>query len=111
LVLNISYRLQTKYQINSSNSSPINKKYPIGNASQYSQFDEVDSTIAVNGDTAYVEYAPVGSSVTSGQAISIEYYNGSYIRFSPQITGPSNIGVIIRSSKEEDFKYLFRHNN
>ena len=93
---------QTVYQINGSDSrNRIQEHEIIGSAGLYSQFNEVPSNVAANGDTVVCVYAPSGATVSTGSTFSIiDYFNSAYIRFSPAITGANNIGVKIKFEKQ-----------
>jgi hypothetical protein len=93
---------QTVYQINGSDSrNRIQEHEIIGSAGSYSQFNNVPSNVAANGDTVVCVFAPSGASVTTGSTFSIvDYFNSGYIRFSPSITGVNNIGVILKFDKQ-----------
>lgn len=93
---------QTVYQINSSDSrNRIQEHEIIGSAGLYSQFNNVPSNVAANGDTVICVFAPSGASVTTGSTFTIiDYFNRGYIRFSPAITGANNIGVKLKFEKQ-----------
>jgi len=93
---------QTVYQINGSDSgNRIQEHEIIGSASLYSQFNNVPSNVAANGDTVICVFAPSGATVTTGSTFTIiDYFNYSYIRFSPAITGANNIGVKLKFEKQ-----------
>lgn len=93
---------QTVYQINGSDSrNRIQEHEIIGSASLYSQFNNVPSNIAANGDTVVCVFAPSGATVTTGSTFTIiDYFNYAYIRFSPAITGVNNIGVKLKFEKQ-----------
>lgn len=93
---------QTIYQINGSDSrNRIQEHEIIGSSGLYSQFNNVPSNIAANGDTVVCVFAPSGATVTTGSTFSIvDYFNSAYIRFSPSITGVNNIGVKLKFEKQ-----------
>ena len=93
---------QTVYQINGSDSrNRIQEHEIIGSAGLYSQFNNVPSNVAANGDTVVCVFAPSGATVTTGSTFTIiDYFNSGYIRFSPAITGLNNIGVKIKFEKQ-----------
>jgi hypothetical protein len=93
---------QTVYQINGSDSrNRIQQHEIIGSAGSYSQFNNVPSDIASNGDVVTCVFAPSGASVTTGSTFTIiDYFNFGYIRFSPSITGVNNIGVKLEFQKQ-----------
>jgi hypothetical protein len=93
---------QTKYIINGSDSSTRQQIHTvIGSASNFTQFNNVPNTIATNGDVVTVVFAPSGSTVTTGQTLTIvNYFNVGYIQFSPLLTGAQNIGVQLRFEKQ-----------
>ena len=93
---------QTVYQINGSDSRDrIQQHEIIGSAGSFSQFNNVPSNIAANGDTVVCVYAPSGATVSTGSTFTIvNYFNSTYIQFSPTITGTNNIGVKIQFQKQ-----------
>lgn len=93
---------KTKYIINGSDSSTRQQIHEvIGSAGNYTQFVDVPSTIAANGDVVTVVYAPTGSTVVSGQTLTItDYFNSGFIRFSPTLNGAANIGVQLKFEKQ-----------
>ena len=93
---------QTVYQINGSDSrNRIQEHEIIGSSGLYSQFNNVPSNIAANGDTVVCVFAPSGASVTTGSTFTIiDYFNFAYIRLSPIITGVNNIGVKLKFEKQ-----------
>jgi hypothetical protein len=93
---------QTVYQINGSDSRDrIQQHEIIGSAGSYSQFNNVPSNIAANGDTVVCVYAPSGATVSTGATFTIvDYFNLAYIQFSPSITGTNNIGVKLQFQKQ-----------
>jgi hypothetical protein len=96
---------QTVYQINGSDSrNRIQEHEIIGSSGLYSQFNNVPSNIAANGDTVVCVFAPSGASVTTGSTFTIiDYFNFAYIRLSPTITGVNNIGVKLKFEKQRYF--------
>jgi hypothetical protein len=93
---------QTVYQINGSDSrNRIQEHEIIGSAGSYSQFNNVPSNIASNGDVVTCVFAPSGATVTTGSTFTIvDYFNYGFIRFSPSITGVNNIGVKLKFEKQ-----------
>ncbi len=93
---------QTVYQINGSNSANRSQVHEvIGSASLYTQFNNVPSDIASNGDVVTCVYAPSGATVSTGATFTIiDYFNYGYIKFSPTITGVNNIGVKLQFQKQ-----------
>jgi hypothetical protein len=90
-----------KYQINGSNSSNIKQTHEItGSAGLYSQFENVPSSIASNGDTVTAISVPSGATINIGDTFTIiDYFSSSFIRFSPSINSPANYGTIIQFEK------------
>jgi hypothetical protein len=93
---------QTKYVINGSDSSTRQELHTmIGAAGLYTQFNNVPSNIASNGDVVTCVFAPSGATISSGQTFTIiDYFNVAYIRFSPTVTNLANVGAIFRFEKQ-----------
>jgi len=105
LVIGKNYILNdyvTKYQIIGSNSETRQEVHEmIGASGAYTQFNNVPSTIASNGDTITCVYAPPGALIASGQTFTIvDYFNFAYIRLSPTVSNPLNFGAKFRFEKQ-----------
>jgi hypothetical protein len=74
---------QTVYQINGSDSRNRSQEHEIiGSSGLFSQFNNVPSNIAANGDTVVCVFAPSGATVTTGSTFTIvNYFNfgGNFI--------------------------------
>tara|TARA_R110002050_G_scaffold79261_5_gene169354 strand:- start:1294 stop:3462 length:2169 start_codon:yes stop_codon:yes gene_type:complete len=92
---------QTQYIIEGTDSSDLVViEEVIGQASGYAQFENVPTTLLFNGDTATIYELPdsYSGSLSVGDTVTVtDYFNSTFIKFSPSITTP---GIKLSISKQ-----------